>query len=118
MAQSRLSNLSDEKIFSPQIQGRARVYSCGRDGPITSFTTFHNVNCRHGFVFSTLSGQIKVSLTYLSRERILAPDWLNLGPGTSLTERISPQISPQFLPEPTQGVQSEPEAEDGPELVL
>ena len=42
------------------------MYSCGRDGPITSFTTFHNVNCRHGFVFSTLSGQIKVSLGQLT----------------------------------------------------
>ncbi|QDZ23267.1 subunit 1 of cleavage and polyadenylation specificity factor [Chloropicon primus] len=41
-------------------QGQVRVYSAFRDGPITSITPFHNVNCNHGFVFATESGQLNV----------------------------------------------------------
>jgi len=41
-------------------KGQARIYSALRDGPITSFTPFHNVNCRRGFVFSTQTGVLNV----------------------------------------------------------
>lgn len=41
-------------------QGQVRVYSASKDGPVTSITGFHNVNCNHGFVFATENGQVNV----------------------------------------------------------
>jgi cleavage and polyadenylation specificity factor subunit 1 len=41
-------------------QGQVRILSAFKDGPITSFTPFHNVNCKHGFVFATQSGDVNV----------------------------------------------------------
>ena len=40
--------------------GQARIYSAWKDGPITSFTNFHNVNCKHGFVCASQTGQVYV----------------------------------------------------------
>ncbi|KAF2073762.1 hypothetical protein CYY_004931 [Polysphondylium violaceum] len=37
-----------------------RIFSMDNDGPIETFTGFHNVNCHHGFIYFTDKGQLRI----------------------------------------------------------
>ena len=43
-------------------QGALRLHPMFIDGPISSFTSFHNVNCPHGFLYFSAEGELRICL--------------------------------------------------------